>query len=237
MIMEQLPKEAGTLRSPLSQEQRQDFLEKPFADLMQMKNRLAYREPIAAERLSVTDFVAQRFSAWRDLAERRSRDEQLPQEVWNDLLVLESKVLANIRQTYGESGLEWTYGLPKPDKFHQVDEQYYLTDFKLIAMRPEGYDFAVAVWADGLMPVLANTQLDTATAITEIRSRIQAWTTDWEVIAQRLGLPHDENKLRAMYAERIMGTIYADTIANRNLSPAEVSRRLMILKQLLEQFE
>lgn len=234
LVMERLPVEVESLHSPLSPAERQTFLAGPFAELMRHKAQLAYRAPTELERQPVPEFVQQRFNSWRQLAEQRVQQQQLRSQWLEELPAFEAKVMEQIRASHGDSSLEWTYGLPKPDKFHRVGDRYYLTDFKLVAMRPAGYDVAIAAWADGLMPVLENTTLDEAIAVQQARGQMQAWLTDWEQVATQQGLSVDAAQLQAMLAERIMGTIYADTIANRNLDANQIERRLAILKSLLQ---
>lgn len=241
IIMEQLPEDAVQLQSPLSDNERESFLAGPFADVIRLKKQFGYREPIETEQLTVPDFCMQRFTAWEQAAKKRIDEEGITTTLLDDMSQKQASVVDALHTTYGDTALEWAYGLPKPDKFHRLitaagAAHYYLTDFKLVAKRPPAYELAVAIWADAIMSSLAEAQtkqMSTEEIVALISERVQHWINDWKIVAERQNLPNENQYLKAALAERVIGSIYADSIAQTALAWPEVERRVAILKQYL----
>ncbi|MCW1930485.1 MAG: hypothetical protein KIH62_004175 [Candidatus Kerfeldbacteria bacterium] len=238
LIMEALPEGTEQLQSPLSDEAREEFLRGPFADVIRIKDKLAYRklDTEGKEDGDVIDFYGNRLRRWRALAEGRltqERDAEIPPP---SLLELADDVAHRawnaVNVQYSVEKLRWAYGLSKPDKFHRVGDTYYITDAKLIAPRGEGYELAMAVWADAIMPVLWDEALSTEAAVAEIERRMKAWTDDWARISGEQGLPSYAEYIPSMFLERLAGTAYADTLANKKVEPKEAKRRLETLAEL-----
>lgn len=234
LIMDALPQDAEEIASPLSDEARAQFLSGPFADVIRIKDKLAYRalDTEKAEDEDTVGFYSKRFETWRKLAQQRIESEHLPPRILEAADDIGHRAYNALAQQYNYVPLRWAYGLSKPDKFHRVGDTYYITDAKLIAPRGEGYELAMAVWADAIMPVIWNEKLSTEDASTEIQKRIQAWTDDWARISAEQGLPSYSEYIPAMFLERLAGTAYADILANKKVSSTEVKRRLAIVDEL-----
>lgn len=234
LIMDALPEDAEQFKSPLSDQARAEFLSGPFADVIRIKDKLEYRalDTEKREDEDAVSFYGKRFQAWRTLAQERVEQEHLSPRVLELADDVCHRAYGALVEQYNYSPLRWAYGLSKPDKFHRVGDTYYITDAKLIAPRGEGYELAMAVWADAIMPVLWDEQLSTNAAVAEIQKRIQAWMSDWARISAEQGLPSYAEYIPAMFLERLAGTAYADTLANKKNAPEEARRRLEIVDQL-----
>lgn len=231
--------ELDSMPPRLSDEQRRRFLSGPFADVVRCAPQLAYREPVEKEQKPASQFMVDRIAAWRELAQQRIAAEGIETDVLERIQQLEEQAAEKIQEAYAEHDqLEWAFGLAKPDKFHPSGDDYVVTDFKSISQRNHGYDFSVAVWADAIVGTLEETQEEgtpTDEAAQMIRKRIEKWQSDWAEVATENQLPDYADAFPAAIMERMLGTLYADTIAQKNNDWSEVERRAEILIAALEQ--
>lgn len=221
VIMEAIPATAKTFISPLSVTERQEFL-KVYLEYRKQFPTVSTRPLISDEQLTADQFQAKRISNWKTLAE--SVNTKLVQEHE----ALYERATEFIVNTYHNQPMIWSHGHVKPNEVHNVGEKYYLTDFGHTKYFPIGYEFAFIIWADVLM-----TTSETRT-YQELQVAIQAWLKDITPIAVDLEIVYTNDLVKASVLERVLGTVYADTIAAVKVPPQLKHHRLTLMNQLIK---
>ncbi len=191
------------------------------------------RQLTLAEYLPSNDFHTMRLARWADLGNTREYQDFLKdgKRIVDPakLADLFSSSLKIINQVFRDRPMIWSKGNFWPNHLIKTaPDQYYLLDFGLTKMYPQGYELGAMLWACHLMSFHFNDPLETWLA------GVESWKKDLTELAQKLNYPETEQLLRGCLLERAWGSIYADTLATDK--PAQFKTKMMeYLIRLVEQ--
>ncbi len=222
LIMEKLPEEGKFFKSPLSPEERKEFLEF-FMEYRRNFPESPTRELYLAENLPSHEYHVFRINRWMSLATYKEKELIMKGEerVLNpeEFIPLYQKGLEVIRKEFCQRKMIWSHGHFKPKEIYKVSsDKFFLTDFAHTKMYPEGYEFGFMIWADHFMAV------DWKIDYKEWRKGVFSWIEDLRHIAEEIKIEDYDNLIKASLIERILGTILADICATERLREEKLKR-------------
>lgn len=190
--------------------------------------------PLAlSESLPANDFHVMRLSRWADLAttaEYASILQNQPRLLDPDHFAkLFSESLRVISRTFAGRPMVWSKGNFWPKHLvRATDGKYWIFDFSLTKMYPEGYELGGIAWSCFLMGDYYNLPL------TEWLTKVADWQKAVLSVARKLGYKNPTRLIRSCLLERTWGTILADVLTSDK--PAEQKAKMLeYLIQLVEQ--
>jgi hypothetical protein len=203
-------------------EYRRNFPEKPSRPLTM------------AEYLPAQYFHTMRLSRWADLGNTQEYLDFLTSKKRlvdpKKLGKLFSRSMKIITRTFRGRPLIWSKGNFWPNHLIKTGpEQYYLLDFSLTKMYPQGYELGGMLWSCHLMWIEHYTA-----PWDQWLSEVNSWRRDLINLAHQLQYPEPEELILGCILERIWGTIYADILAS-DKSPETKSTMLDYLTRLVEE--
>ncbi len=231
LIMEKLPDEAVQFSSPLSDEQRQEFL-RVYVEYRHSFISQPTRELTLAEQLPAHEYVLFRLSRWFALANNREEERAMSGEIrlldHSLFIPLYDKAVAVLRKELQTRRLQWCHGHFKPKEVYKVgDNRYYLIDFAHSRMYQEGYELGFIVWSDWLMG--GDWRLD----YPKWKKGIDRWLADFKPVAEQFNIERPDDLLRIALLERTLGSILADVTAT-DRPREEAEKRNQLLIQLMQ---
>ncbi len=259
MIMEFVPQQATVFQSPIQAAERATFLQAFFeyrshfsVSPLQSRDSLdpQYTKPDGGL-ISSSEFHVTRIHRWRALAlatNTQHVNDSQTSLLSEELMGVADRALRLIEKRFLHEPLYWCHGHFKPNEIHidQATGNFWITDFGHMTLFPRGYEFAFMIWADALMEF---TDGEKMISYEEYRQRVVDWVHDYQVgvrayldaeqspsiqtmaIAKSIQLESDIQM--AALLERILGTIYADTIARVEIPYEEKQHRVELLHQLM----
>jgi len=230
ILMEKVP--AGQVFDlPYIEKNRAEFLE------MYLEYRNSFpaqpsRALTLAENLPANDFHTMRLARWADLGNTQEYRDFLKdgKRIVDPakLAVLFSRSLKIINEIFTGRPMIWSKGNFWPNHLiRTAPGEYYLLDFSLTKMYPQGYELGALLWSCYLMSLHYNDPLD------QWLSGMDSWGKDLTDLAEKLKYPDPENLLRGCLLERAWGSIFADTLATDK--PAQYKAKMLeYLTQLVE---
>lgn len=259
MIMEFVPPQATVFQSPIQAAERVVFLQTFFEyrshfSVAPLQSRESldpqYTKPDGSL-ISSSEFHLMRINRWRGLAvaanTQHVNDGQDPL-LTDELLTTADRALHVIEKQFLHEPLYWCHGHFKPNEIH-IDASsgnFWITDFGHMTLFPRSYEFAFMIWADALMEFADGEKM---ISYDTYRQRVVDWVHDYQVgvrayleaeqspsiqtmtIAKSIQL-EPEIQMAALL-ERILGAIYADTIARVEIPYEEKQHRVELLHQLM----
>lgn len=247
MIMQRVPEKASILsEGQLSAAQRKELLsvyceyrthfptDASAEEKVVLLGRYAeYRLESPDTPIDAAEYHAIRFKKWRTLAE--TQDQQHEQSEGELLLTGEVAAVCDTAEQYVASvfaGKEMIlcHGHIKSNEIHKVsDSEYWITDFGHVDYKPQGYELVFMIWAD----VLMHSSFETSA---EVMEAIEHWITDfYDVVGDATGENLEGGVLEAALAERLIGTIYADIIANATMPIEQKQKKLALVVPVLQE--
>lgn len=191
---------------------KQEFLD-VFLEYKQHFPTEPSRTLTISEHLPANDYHIMRLSRWADLAntkeytEYSSTGQRLVEPVHCCELFHRSMEL--LHKHFADRPMVWSKGNFWPKHLVKTGpEEYYIFDFSLTKMYPEGYELGGIVWSQYLMAGHYDG------AFEDWYKGIQEWMTEVEKLAETLKYKHPKDLIRMSMLERTWGTILADVLAS-----------------------
>ncbi|MBI3114938.1 MAG: hypothetical protein HYZ09_00385 [Candidatus Kerfeldbacteria bacterium] len=234
LVMERIPAAFRHFDSPLKARDRADFL-RAFEEYRRIFPKRPTRPLMLVERLSSVEYHRLRIDRWMDLANSAEEQRQLtgrrPLLAPREFLPRFRRALRLMDRTFRARRQVWSHGHVKPKEFFTNAQRtrFYLTDFAHAKYYPEGYDFALPIWADWLIG--GNWRWP----YRQWRKGVFTWIDDFVPVAQRLGVRGFRSLMRGAIAERTLGSLLADIPSAQSMSEREQRRRIRLLYRLLDE--
>ncbi len=231
-IMEKLPESGSFFTTPLSENDRKEFLN-IFVEYRKNFPRKATREILLVENLPAHEFCAFRIGRWLEFVTKQElksifKDEQ-PLLDRNVFIPLYAKAMEVLRLEFSKREMIWCHGHFKPQEIYKVsDDKYYVTDFAHTRLYPEGYEFGFIIWADYLMSA------DWSESYESWKRGVRVWFDALRPVADELGIARYDDLIRASMIERVLGTILADVHAS-DIPNKNKIHRIEYLQKLLRE--
>lgn len=217
VIMEKFAEEPKEyFAPPLSDEKRKEFVD----IFREYRRHFPEKNPAAESETTAVEFHTQRIVRWRALAEKADP------ALLNEQQDLYERAEKKVAEAFTDKKMVWGVGHVWPKKVHTMaDGSIFLTNFGHMKYYPEGYELAAVIWSDAIMGPLEDGADE---GVDDIQKRIDAWITDFG---------DDAANIKPALIERLLGSIYADTIAvDEERKPRALKEQhLAILNQLLKQ--
>jgi len=232
MILEKLPDSGSFFKSPLSAEDRAQFL-RAYLEYRRNFPTKPWREMTLVESLPSDKRYLFSINRWLELANNKESERRLQNQALllppDEFIPRYTKVLAAIAEEMGQRKTIWCHGHFKPKELYRAPNgMIYLTDFAHTTVCPEGYEFGFMIWSDWFMDG-GDWRLDYA----GWKKGIDAWLNDLRPIVDQLKIERPDDLLRVSLLERTIGAILADvTAADRPREEAE--KRNTLFFQLID---
>lgn len=235
LITEELPT-GSFFQSPLSRstQHREEFLQ-IFTEYRTHFPTQPTRQLSLSESLPSDEFHFYRIHKWMTLAEQEDEDRLLkgadpildPASIMPRYL----QAIQIIKTEFQKRPMQWSHGHFYPSEVYKADSgKYYVLDFSHTKMYPQGYEYALMIWADALM------KIHPTTTYTDLIAQVQEWIAALTPIAKHFGITHFDTLIRASMLERILGTLFADITANTTVAYEDKLHRRDLLIPLLDSF-
>jgi hypothetical protein len=210
-LMEKIP-EGEIFDRAMIKENRQEFLD-AYLEYRQNFPTKPPRPLTILEHLPANDFHTMRLSRWADLGNTNEYIELSKggKRLIEPILIakLFSKSLKLINKSFANRPMIWSKGNFWPKHLIKTGEnEYYILDFSLTKMYPEGYELGGIVWSQYLMEEHYEKGFD------EWFAGVEEWMGEVEKIAETLKYESPDELIRACVLERTWGTIFADVLAS-----------------------
>ncbi len=232
--MEKLPEGCKSFGVPVSDKERQKFLE-IYVEYRQSFPAKPTRSLVLREFLPAEVFNIHRIHRWFELAQNREIENSLKKEP----LVINSdefipRLLCSIsfiEKTFRGRKMIWCHGHFKPPElfFDPAQSIYYLTDFAHSCLQPEGNELGFMIWSDILLG------MDWRAPFSKRRAGIDAWIKDLQGVATELSISGYDDLVRASLVERCLGTILADVVAS-DKEDEEKRKRIADLYKVIDTY-
>jgi hypothetical protein len=164
------------------------------------------------ESKTADEFHGQRLTAWREKAvatNHKLMDQQQPGLLTDDRIMLYEQAEELVIEGFKNKQMLWGNGFVWPQNTHKtLDGKFYLSNFAHAKYYPEGYEFIMPVWQDVIAKVNA------ASTAKQVMEHINIWLQDLLPHAASFKITAVDAIVRPALVERLLGTIYADTIAS-----------------------
>ncbi len=229
LILEKLPEGGSFFTSPLSADDREQFLQ-AYLEYRQNFPNEPWRELTLVESLPSDKRYLFSINRWLELANNKESERRLQGEALllppNEFIPRYTKALAAITDEMAKRKTIWCHGHFKPKELYRApDGMIYLTDFAHTTACPEGYEFGFMIWSDWLMDG-GDWQLD----YSGWKQGVDAWLNDLRPVANQLQIERPDDLLRVSLLERTMGAILADVTAADRPHEEAVKRNALLLQ-------
>lgn len=214
LIMEEIPSNYAAMESPIELEKLPLFL-RALCRYVSMAPERAPKEmgeQINSADESPADYHARRISNWYEKGKQTDVCRAKPLFLEDESVYTAAQSLITATYSEPDKKMIFGHGHIKPNELHVSPDnsECYLTDFNSASYRPEGYEFALAWWADVARTIRAEETAEEAyDRITELS---KVWFTEYDKFAAEIRDTEFRENLRASLAERLLGTVFADII-------------------------
>jgi hypothetical protein len=229
LLIEKLPGDGRFLESPLSEQERERFLD-VFVEYRANFPRSPNRPLALAERHDAFQFHTFRLMQSVEKASTREQEREFRGEdkvLDSDAFVRRlGRALERLRAVLSERPLHWGHGHVKPiDVFrYPGGERWALTDFGHTKMLPDGYEPAFAIWWDRLVQAAPDDY-------GAWRAGIEAWSESFLARFDEL----DRDVLEASLLERSLATVLDDLVLSGEYAADERAARLALHERLIDE--
>jgi len=227
LLIEKLPDEGRFLESPLSERERERFVD-VFCEYRRNFPRRPNRPLALAEAQDAYRFHSYRTMHALETASTREQQRAFDGEPavleHAELLPRLEAVMDRVRMQFKDGELHWGHGHFKAaDLFEFADGRWAITDFGHTKMLPEGYEAALAIWWDQM--------------ITGPAHEYERWRADIDDWAQRFldAEPQlDRDLLSASLLERALATVLESIALEDDIEAEERRHRLDFHYRLID---